>query len=1476
MRNRLVFPSAGMETKYVWDRHSIQNNGIYIWDTHDVIQDDVYYWDKYAIAGKSSYTWDKYNVIETPHYTWNKYGVTETTDYAWNYWKCSWKDVYFVFTTTTYELEAQADYNFTDGYLHFYKEDGSMKSYSVASIIANNASLGGLLAAGFYGFRYSTASVIYNTQPNYLVTSLYSELYVENGAVVITNIEKIKTGALSKFSSTKPANLDYDYVETPYVSYPNEIIDTYTAVNSNAYPINDYATNLNYYYELQNDGFWNTAATGIVADKSSVIETYTSTDKNAYTAGLYPTYLLEYAGETIEYSKGTTHSGTVSSSDGGAYPKDGYKNGIWYVMQLSGNYVWNTYNTAPVQTWDRYKAIDSNQLISATGTKQKLAEKGLIIKVTYYGYFKGDDSEGQDIPWFEYYGSPYITEGVTISGIQNTHLVSDTENFKEAYVKSIWANATGCYFAWDGHISPESVYHNDPYCGYAPVITNFYNDFDLSIQGDKHSTDNEYTLYIYTDDSKLIKDSNGTYTITNLIKLSIAHNLNEGATYGYFMGTLHSRTPYYPNDTELGIPDTTPLTITNSFSTNSVERQRVEDEIGDTGEIRGYEVYTFKIGNVTLPYGTETEVTVDSSYSDYEAIKEAVAIMQGSSYGINGYAYAFSDIEWEKQIGDKYGSVTSTDRNAYPDDGALNGYWYVHSGVTPDATTFIGTVESRDKDAYPQNDAVDGVYYVFSHLEDDTIVKGDLIEPVSSSNKNAFPQDNVSGDYWYVYSHMTTDYFCGDKNGTVNAETINGYPANAKKGSVWYVYSHFENNGPYKSRWVDEVETNLRSVYPTNGIQGNYWYVYKKSYQGYKLQINDEQLRGRIDYKHNVNPEKDFTIGCVASAEIDFEYDNTKDDFQQYLDEDYCDYYTWQPNDETWRLIGRFWLTDAVYNRNLVSVKAFDAILAADTYVDDFIAQTVFPITLTNFYNSLCNFLGVTGSISSRVVNRTVAFADNFEAINITARQLFQYIAEMAGGFIKAEPNGTLYLTTYVSSGVALDKSHYTSYAKQRYNIEPISGLTVRMNSDDLGVSSGDVETNPYIIENNPLFYAESTSEIQAPVNTLYSSISTKVYRPATIQLLQDFGINCGDIITVNEDTFYVMNKELSASGCKLECFGNQYRDKQPSSINSDIVALRGKTNELYRDLEKTQSTLTDTAAGLQSQITQTAQEINLRVTNEVEGLESQITQNAESIELRVTNEVAGLESKITQTADSITSSVEDKINETKSEIKQTTDSISLQVDNQGELVAQLVLDVDGINARGYVTFTDLAGSGTTVINGDNITTGTINADRINMRGAISWADLSDDCQDTVASYAGVDGSDAEVPSYIKDTYIARTEIRSPTIYGATIYAGLRDEGYCKMTSSGLNVVSDTGGNICGIGWYPGYYNLPYVVLGAGVDNVGTDQGLIKKYTHGIWIGDSDSLFAAEEAIPSSGTGIFVDFVEGKIYKYINGTKTAL
>lgn len=67
----------------------------------------------------------------------------------------------------------------------------------------------------------------------------------------------------------------------------------------------------------------------------------------------------------------------------------------------------------------------------------------------------------------------------------------------------------------------------------------------------------------------------------------------------------------------------------------------------------------------------------------------------------------------------------------------------------------------------------------------------------------------------------------------------------------------------------------------------------------------------------------------------------------------------------------------------------------------------------------------------------------------------------------------------------------------------------------------------------------------------------------------------------------------------------------------------------------------------------------------------------------------------------------------TKTDFQQLVDSISLSVTKNGEDISALRLTMDGINLEGVVTFEDLEESGTTVINGNNITTGFISGDRI-------------------------------------------------------------------------------------------------------------------------------------------------------------------
>lgn len=102
---------------------------------------------------------------------------------------------------------------------------------------------------------------------------------------------------------------------------------------------------------------------------------------------------------------------------------------------------------------------------------------------------------------------------------------------------------------------------------------------------------------------------------------------------------------------------------------------------------------------------------------------------------------------------------------------------------------------------------------------------------------------------------------------------------------------------------------------------------------------------------------------------------------------------------------------------------------------------------------------------------------------------------------------------------------------------------------------------------------------------------------------------------------------------------------------------------------------------------------------------------------------LADTRATITKTADEIRLEVkqgdENTLNTAKSEIKQAVDGISLSVTN-GETSSSFVLKSGSatlssgtITFSGVVTFTDLSTAGKTTINGGNITTGSISANRI-------------------------------------------------------------------------------------------------------------------------------------------------------------------
>ncbi len=106
------------------------------------------------------------------------------------------------------------------------------------------------------------------------------------------------------------------------------------------------------------------------------------------------------------------------------------------------------------------------------------------------------------------------------------------------------------------------------------------------------------------------------------------------------------------------------------------------------------------------------------------------------------------------------------------------------------------------------------------------------------------------------------------------------------------------------------------------------------------------------------------------------------------------------------------------------------------------------------------------------------------------------------------------------------------------------------------------------------------------------------------------------------------------------------------------------------------------------------------------------------------------------------------------------------------------------------------------------------------------------------------------------------------TIYGGKYYAGSVDEsdGFSQMTSSGFEVFNSTNDIKLRLGYTTEGEDFPFIQLGSGTGAF-TDFGLVKKFTDGLWIGNSEPADESGNFTPMIGyNGIFFRFSDNTAY----------
>ena len=466
------------------------------------------------------------------------------------------------------------------------------------------------------------------------------------------------------------------------------------------------------------------------------------------------------------------------------------------------------------------------------------------------------------------------------------------------------------------------------------------------------------------------------------------------------------------------------------------------------------------------------------------------------------------------------------------------------------------------------------------------------------------------------------------------------------------------------------------------------------------LTLTDANLYGGISYNRDINPDNDFMYGCVASGSIEFTIDNSDNKAESLINTQF----TWQcqmNGDTTYKTMGKFTVADIKKNKNKATLTAYDNVYELEASADQWLASLEFPITLGNLVSSMAVKTNISirlpvDSFSSFVVNQ------NFITNNVSYRQILGFIGQLTNRFFIATSTGDIEGQRYTANATVIDNSKYISLTMDENPIDPIDRVQIQSTHDDIGYVAG-TGTNTYIITENPLvFSAQKENDTALLTARLLANLDNITYTPMKFSTFNDYGVDVGDILTINGKTCYVMKKTIKASGCEFECVGNKRRETQKTEQNSAITALNNKTNELVRTVDETKSTITS----IQGSIT-----------------------NIEDEQGNITSQMATItteQSEIKQTAQGLTSTVSsiqtslqnldgevETLSSTVSTVQQTATGLTSTVTQQGETISQIRQDLDKIDISGYVTFNDLKTSGSTTINGSNITTGYISADRI-------------------------------------------------------------------------------------------------------------------------------------------------------------------
>ena len=314
---------------------------------------------------------------------------------------------------------------------------------------------------------------------------------------------------------------------------------------------------------------------------------------------------------------------------------------------------------------------------------------------------------------------------------------------------------------------------------------------------------------------------------------------------------------------------------------------------------------------------------------------------------------------------------------------------------------------------------------------------------------------------------------------------------------------------------------------------------------------------------------------------------------------------------------------------------AYDKMRYFDVDVKDWYDSLTFPISVKNFRDSLCNYVGVEQNDVKLIADNVMLTKELDSSNGINGLSLMKQICEISGVFGRMDRYGKLnYLSLessmllpaddlfpandlYPSAGSGDSENSFnisTSLMYEHPLVEDfftsnIDGVII-VDSEGAQVLT-EYNQNPYYVQDNFVIMGQTHETITALANALLSKISSISYRPINSSKIKGQPhVECGDFISgeVNGYGFeaYVFQRDLTGIKALRDaylCKGKEILEKDMNGVTAQLQRLNKTTERVKTSVQVTEKGLesevkraTDAENELSTRIEQTEQQIVLRV----------------------------------------------------------------------------------------------------------------------------------------------------------------------------------------------------------------------------------------------------------------------------------------